>query len=68
MLITNGTNVVWVMPKQRREDGSFTDGAIKALDESNLTLDAYNAEQVERQNQNCRNNRNTIILQANVKV
>ncbi|RLD57125.1 MAG: hypothetical protein DRJ01_14255, partial [Bacteroidetes bacterium] len=35
MLITDGKKTAWIMPKQKRADGTFTKGAYKALAESN---------------------------------
>lgn len=40
-LITDGNKVAWIMPRMTREDGSFTDGALKALKESTDTLNRY---------------------------
>lgn len=37
MLISDGKKVAWIMPKQKRPDGTFTPGALKALEESKVT-------------------------------
>jgi hypothetical protein len=51
-LITDGEKVTWIMPKQMRSDGTFTEGALKALDESTKTYQDYVEEQKERANPN----------------
>ncbi len=51
MLITDGEKVAWIMPKQRREDGSYTQGVVKALAEGQTVAD-YKAEQAAYLNPN----------------
>lgn len=38
MLITDGNKIVWIMPKMKRMDGTFTKGAYDALEKSDKTL------------------------------
>lgn len=42
MLITDGTKIAWIMPRQKRKDGTFTSGAEKALKKSTNKLEDFN--------------------------
>lgn len=42
-LITDGIKTAWIMPRQKRKDGTFTAGALKALNESPNLLSDYKA-------------------------